>query len=91
MPRKRRKKQGVRLGWLRIVAMAVTFFLAVSFFTEVIKKFLEQSGGISTTGLIFGLTPVHFYLLMLFLMVICFAALAGSYQKAREELFEKLD
>ncbi len=91
MTRKKKKKQGITLGWLRIVAMAVVFFLGVGFFSNLIEKFLEQTGDISETGLIFGLTPVRFYLVMLFLMVCGFAVLAGSYKNAKKELLEKLD
>ncbi len=91
MPRKRIKKEGVSFGWLRMVAMALCFYLGVSFFINIIEAFLEGAGGISEEGLIFGLTPLRFYIVCLFLLVCGFAILAGSYQNARKEIMEKLD
>ena len=91
MSRKKRKKEeeGVSFGWLRIVLMALCFYLGVGFFGNLIEKYLEQTGG--EPELYFGLTPVRFYIVMLFLMVCGFALLAGSYKNAKKELMEKFD
>lgn len=87
----RKKKQGTSFLWIKPILMAVMFFLGIGFFTGAVEKFLEQMGGIDETGLIFGLTPLRFYLVMLFLLVVAFAVLAGSWKNAKEELLEKLD
>lgn len=91
MTRKKKKKQGISFLWVKPVAMAIIFFLGIGFTVNIIEAFLEQAGGISEEGLIFGLSPFRFYLICLCVLVAAFAVLAGSWKSAKDELLEKLD